>query len=411
VTRSDKTLTNDGCTAAGEEVMNRSDRIEAVAARYIAAKKFSGIEWLVEHRGERLAQGQAGYADAISRTPIPAKPLYRIYSMTKPVVSVLALMLMEQGKLRLFDLISTFDPGFANLQVLLPSGQLRPAERPVLVEDLLTHRAGFTYEFITGCHIAPLYQDNRISSDGLCSLEEMMERLAELPLAFQPGSQFRYSVATDVLAHVIERAADRPLDELLRDYVFEPLGMTDTAFGVPEAQRQRLMPMFGVTDISEFAPLHPRPQVLTPADVSEMYPCDRQDFRRGGHGLFSTLEDYACFARMLLSGKTPDGRTLLSRKMLEMMRANRIPPHQLPLTIGLSVLPGYGWGLGVRVMMDVGQAMALTGQGELGWAGAASTYFFVDPAEDLFGVFMTQYLGAMLPLNDDLRVAAYQMLE
>ncbi|MEQ8483240.1 MAG: serine hydrolase domain-containing protein [Pseudomonadales bacterium] len=391
--------------------MSRQDRIAQVANRYTGGRKYSGIEWLLERRGEVLAQGQAGYADAETRTPIPDQALYRIYSMTKPVVSVLALMLMEQGKLRLFDPLSSYDPGFANMMVLTADGRLRPAERPILVEDLLTHRAGFSYEFITGCHIAPLYQQHEISSDGLCSLTEMMDRLAALPLAFQPGSQWRYSVATDVLAHVIERAAGRPLDELLREALFEPLGMHDTGFMVPEDQRDRLMPMFGVTDLSEFAPLHPRPQELTPADVSDMYPCDRPDFRRGGHGLFSTVADYARFCRFLLAGKDPDGATLLSRKMLEMMRANRIPPSQLPLTIGMNPLPGYGWGLGVRVMMDVGQAMALTGDGEFGWAGAASTYFFVDPREDVFGVFMTQYLGAMLPLNEDLRVAAYQMLD
>jgi CubicO group peptidase (beta-lactamase class C family) len=391
--------------------MSRQDRIAQVAARYTAARKFSGIEWLVEHQGRRLAEGRAGYADAAIRSDIPQGAIYRIYSMTKPVVSVLALMLMEQGKLRLFDLLSAFDPGFANMQVLLPTGQLRPAERPIVVEDLFTHRAGFSYEFITGCHIAPLYQEQRISSDGLCSLEAMMERLAGLPLAFQPGSQFRYSVATDVLAHVVERAADRPLDELLSEHLFGPLGMTDTAFHVPAGKRDRLMPMFGVTDISEFAPLHPRPQELTPADVSEMYPCDRSEFRRGGHGLFSTLTDYARFARLLQTGKDPDGGTLLSRKTLQMMRVNRIPPHQLPLTIGMNPLPGYGWGLGVRLMMDLGKAVSLTGQGELGWAGAAGTYFFVDPDEQFLGVFMTQYLGATLPLNDDLRAAAYQMLE
>ncbi|MEQ8857659.1 MAG: serine hydrolase domain-containing protein [Pseudomonadales bacterium] len=391
--------------------MSRQDRIAQVAARYTGSKKFSGIEWYLEQRGDCLAEGTAGYADAASRTPIPDGAIYRIYSMTKPIVSVLALMLMERGKLRLFDPVSTYNPAFANLQVLDSSGTLRPAERPILVEDLFTHRAGFTYEFITGCHIAPLYDEQSISSDGLCTLEEMMERLAELPLAFQPGTRFRYSVATDVLAHVIERAADRPLDELLQEHVFDPLGMADTAFHVPEDKRDRLMPMFGVTDISEFAPLHPRPQVLTPADVSDMYPCDRTSFRRGGHGLFSTLHDYARFARMLLGGRDPDGRVLLSRKTLEMMRANRIPPHQLPLTIGMNALPGYGWGLGVRVMLDVGQAMALTGNGELGWSGAASTYFFVDPAEELLGVFMTQFLGAVLPLNEELRSAAYQMLD
>jgi CubicO group peptidase (beta-lactamase class C family) len=171
------------------------------------------------------------------------------------------------------------------------------------------------------------------------------------------------------------------------------------------------MPMFGVKDISEFAPLHPLPQKLTPTDVEDMYPSNQPNFRRGGHGLFSTLKDYAQFARMLIDGRSADGHVLLARKTLEMMRANRIPPDQLPLTIGMNPLPGYGWGLGVRVMMDVGKAMALTGHGELGWAGAASTYFFVDPAESLFGVFMTQYLGASLPLNEELRVAAYQMLE
>ena len=391
--------------------MSRQDRIAQVAARYTGSRKYSGIEWHVEHRGSVLAEGRAGHADALAGTPIPDGAIYRIYSMTKPIVSVLALMLMEQGKLRLFDLLSTYNPAFANMQVLLPNGRLVPAERPIHVEDLFTHRAGFTYEFITGCHIAPLYQQASISSDGLCSLDTMMERLAEQPLAFQPGAMFRYSVATDVLAHVVERAADRSLDELLREHIFEPLGMTDTAFHVPEDKHGRLMPMFGVTDISEFAPLHPRPQTLTPADVSEMYPADRPDFRRGGHGLFSTLADYTKFARMLRDGRDAEGHALLGRKTIEMMRTNRIPPHQLPLTIGMNPLPGYGWGLGVRVMMDVGQAMALTGNGELGWAGAASTYFFVDPAEDFLGVFMTQYLGAVLPLNEELRSAAYQMLD
>jgi CubicO group peptidase (beta-lactamase class C family) len=134
-------------------------------------------------------------------------------------------------------------------------------------------------------------------------------------------------------------------------------------------------------------------------------------FRRGGHGLFSTADDYSKFARMLLNGKTPDGKTILSRKMIEAMRANRLPASQLPIAIGPNRMGGYGWGLGVRVMLDVGQATSLTGDGELGWAGAASTYFWVDPKEELTGVIMTQYLGSLLPMNDDLRVAAYQMLD
>ncbi|HEX7037047.1 MAG TPA: serine hydrolase domain-containing protein [Pseudomonadales bacterium] len=391
--------------------MSRQDRIAEIAERYVAAGSYSGIEWLVEHNGERLAEGRTGYADPERRTPIPDRAIYRIYSMTKPLVSVLALQLIERGRLRLYDPIATFDRRFARPRVLLPNGQLLPATRPITVEDLLTHRAGFTYEFISGCHLAPAYQQKRISSDGRCSLDEMMSRLAELPLAFQPGSQFRYSVATDVLAHVLERATERPLDELLDEHLLRPLGMEDTGFHVPKENRARLMPIFGVTDLSELAPLEPRPHELTPADVEDMYPCDSPGFRRGGHGLFSTLADYARFARMLLTGRTPDGEVLLSRKMLEMMRSNRIPPEQLPLTIGMQPLPGYGWGLGVRVMIDVGQAQSLTGAGEIGWAGAASTYFFVDPRERLTGVFMTQYLGGTLPMTDDLRAAAYQMIE
>ena len=390
--------------------MNRNELIAAHAARYTSTRKFASIEWLVEQRGRAIARGQSGHLDADAKTTLPASPIYRIYSMTKPIVSVMALILIEQGKLRLYDFLPQFDSAFANMRVLLPTGQLAPAARPILVEDLLTHRAGFTYEFISGCHIAGFYQDANISGDGLCSLEEMMKRLAPIPLAFQPGTQFRYSVSVDVLAHVIERAAGKPLDELLKTHIFEPLGMNDTAFFVPKEKQARLLPMYGVADIKALSPLNPLPHELKRADVSEMYPHDRTTFRRGGHGLFSTLEDYARFARMLLDGKAPDGRPILSRKMIEMMRANRIPPSQLPLTIGLQTLAGYGWGLGVRVMIDTGQSPSLTGVGELGWAGAATTYFWVDPAEAMIGLVMTQYLGSMLPMTDDLRTAAYQML-
>lgn len=392
--------------------MEREERIAAVAQRYTDTNKFAGIEWQVEHRGETIAAGRSGCADAKSRAPIPEGALYRIYSMTKPIVSLMALILIEQGKLRLYDTLAAFDSAFANMRVLLPNGAFLPAERPILVEDLITHRAGFTYEFITGCHIAPMYVNSEVSGDGLCSLGEMMRRIAALPLAFQPGSQYRYSVATDVLAHVIERAAGRGIDELLEEFIFAPLGMTDTAYHVPVAKRARLMPMYGVADLSEFAPLTPRPHELTPADVEEMYPSNRPgQFRRGGHGLFSTTADYAKFARMLLNGKAPDGRAIVSRKMLEMMRTNRIPPEQLPLRIGMNPLPGYGWGLGVRVLLDPGRALGLSSIGEFGWAGAAATYFWVDPVESMTGVVMTQYLGSMLPLSDDMRTAAYQMID
>ena len=391
--------------------MERNDRLLAAAQGYVDRQQFAGIEWHVEARGQVLTAGRVGHADAAGKTPIADEALYRIYSMTKPVVSVMALMLIEQGKLRLYDALAQFNPAFAAMRVLLPTGRLEPAQRPILVEDLLTHRAGFTYEFITGCHIAPGYDAVDLSSDGRCSLDETMTKLAAQPLAFQPGSQYRYSVSTDALAHVLERVTGRSLSSLLKEFIFDPLAMHDTDYYVPADKQARLMPMFGVTDVSEFSSLNPpAKQVLVDADVEDMHPSNDPGYTRGGHGLFSSTSDYAKFARMLLTGKTPDNRTILSRPMLAMLTTNRIPADQLPLTIGMNSLPGYGWGLGVRVMMDTGRALSLTNNGEFGWAGAASTYFWVDPGEQMIGIFMSQYLGSVLPMADDLRTAAYQML-
>ncbi|MCP5179727.1 MAG: beta-lactamase family protein [Pseudomonadales bacterium] len=392
--------------------MNRAERMAEVARRYVDRKQYASIEWLVEHQGKVLTQGQAGHFDADAGTPLPAEPIYRIYSMTKPIVSVLALILMEQGKLRLYDMLVQFNRAFAAMRVLHADGRLEPANRFITVDDLITHRAGFTYPFIHGCQVAPYYREARILEDGHIPLEEMMDRLARMPLAFQPGTKFRYSVCTDALAHVVEKAADMPIDEFARRELFEPLGMADTSYRVPKDKQDRVLPMYGAGDLLAVPPLDLTPHKLERRDdVEDFYPLDLAGHRRGGHGLYSTTADYARFARMLLSGKSADGRTILSRPMLNMMRANRLTPQQLPLTVGMQVLAGYGWGLGVRVMLDTGQAPQLTNVGELGWAGAASTFFWVDPAEEMIGLVMAQYLGSALPLADDMRTAAYQMLD
>jgi len=390
--------------------MSRMDRMNVVAQGYINRQQYAGIEWLVQRRGETLTRGQAGVADISTGRPLPARPIYRLYSMTKPVVSVLALILVEQGKLRLYDALAQFNRAFAGVRVLHPDGRLEPANRFITVEDLITHRAGFTYPFIHGCHIAPYYRDARILEDGVIDLDEMMARLARLPLAFQPGTRFRYSVCTDVLAHVVEKAAGMTIDRFARQELFDPLGMVDTAYQVAPAKLDRLLPMYGTGDLLALPALDLQPHKLEARDTNDFYPPDVAGHRRGGHGLFSTMDDYSAFARMLIDGKAMDARTVLSRPMLSMMRANRIPADQLPLTIGLQSLPGYGWGLGVRVMLDTGRALQLTNVGELGWAGAASTFFWVDPAEEMIGLVMAQFLGSALPLADDMRTAAYQML-
>lgn len=389
----------------------REQQMQKIADGYVAAQKYSGIEWSVELNGEVALAGSSGYADAAAKTPIPEGAIYRIYSMTKPVVSVLALMLMEQGKLRLYDMLGQLDPRFAQLRVLTADGDIQPAMRPITIEDLLTHRSGFTYEFIHGCHVAQYYREAQIIADGGRSLEDMMGALAEQPLAFQPGSKFRYGVSTDVVAHACQRAADTPLADLLKSYIFEPLGMTDTAFEVPADKLDRLMPVYGVGDLRALPALQVRPQTLEPMNVDDMHPYDQPEtFQRGGHGLFSTLNDYAAFARMLIDGKDADGTSMLSGTTHAMLQANRLRPEQLPVRVGPNPLPGYGWGLVGRVLLDPGQAWTLSGEGEFGWAGAASTHFWVDPRARMSGVLMTQYLGASLPLTDDMRTAAYQAL-
>jgi CubicO group peptidase (beta-lactamase class C family) len=212
-----------------------------------------------------------------------------------------------------------------------------------------------------------------------------------------------------VLAHVLERATDRSLPELLSQQIFNPLGMCDTAFSVADSERNRLLPMYGMRDLDEPMPADPPAHVLRPMDVESGYPSKpAANFVRGGHGLFSTVDDYCRFMPVLLAGKAADGQALLSAPMVNMMWQNRIPQNQRPLQIGPNVLPGYGWNLFGRVMLDTGESMKLTAAGEGGWAGAASTHFWVDRELQMTGVVMAQFLGSGVGLGDEMQTAAYQ---
>ena len=393
--------------------MTNSDRknvIQEVADSYVDKSLFSGIEWVAEKSGKIILSGQSGYQNFEQKKPIPQNAIYRIYSMTKPITSVMALKLLERGKLRLYDPISSFIPSFEKLKVMKPDGSLEELNRPIIVEDLLTHRSGLTYDFLMGCHVAPLYSERDISDDGNKSLEDKCNILSELPLAYQPGSRFNYSVSIDVLARVIEIVNEKDFGDTLKEEIFNPLEMKDTGFGVDDKNLSRLMSTYGASNFKEI--MNIGPHKLEETDVSAHNPSNKgETFRRGGTGLFSTSQDYLSFARMLLSGKSKNGETLLSKNMVEFMKINRIPNTQLPLMLGPLPLAGYGWNLIGRAMLDRGQMMSQTGENEFGWAGAASTYFWVDPDEDLVGIIMTQYLGSMWPINDDLRVAMYQAID
>ncbi|MEC9342969.1 MAG: serine hydrolase domain-containing protein [Pseudomonadota bacterium] len=389
---------------------SRIDRIEQVAQRHVAAGAYPSIEWLVQVDGHEWLRGAAGQADPLSNVPLPGKPIYRLYSMTKPVISAIALMLVEEGRLHLYDPVAAFLPAFGRMEIIDADGTLHPAGRVMLVEHLLTHRSGLTYGFLQSCPAAARYRETRLGSSHE-PLETMVDTIASLPLAFEPGSQWRYSVATDVMARIIEVIEGKPLQQVVDERVIRPLGLADTGFMVKPEARQRLVPMFGKADLDALMVFDEGPQQLTPADVSSHYPVDDPGFARGGYGLYSTIDDYAAICDLLATGTDRNGDILLSRHMVKFMWTNRIPESQMPLAIGPVPLPGYGFSLAGRVMSDLSRSVSMTGLGEFGWSGAAGTFFWIDPAENMTGVVMTQYLGSKLPLADDMRTAAYQALE
>lgn len=384
------------------------------ARKLVDERQFAGIAWCIEHQGHRVARGHEGHRDAQATQPLTEDTLYRLYSMTKPVVSAHCLQLIESGQLQLDDPVSRYLPAFANQQVLGADGRLQALQRPMIIEDLLTHRSGLSYDFLPDCPVAESYRSAELAADGSRSLQELCLELADLPLAYQPGERWYYSYSTDVLAGVIEQVSGKPLAHCLQDAVFEPLGMNDTAFQVRAEQRSRVAQMFGQRELGEVPQSansdHAPRNSLRAMDVEQSYPTDNDDFARGGIGLFSTIDDYRRFMGMLMHGKAPSGETLLSQPMLNLAWQNRLSTAQMPIAIGGKAYPGYGWGLSGRVMADSSVAMRLSAEGEGGWAGAASTYFWVDRANGFSGIVMAQYLGSEIALGPDMQALAYAAL-
>ena len=389
----------------------RISRIEQVAQHYTDAAAFSSIEWLIYQRGSILDAGNVGYACREEKTPVPDTPIYRIYSMTKPIVSAMGLILMEQGRLHLLDPVAKFIPGFKRPDILNTHGIRAPAHGPITVEHLFTHRSGLSYGFMPGCPVGELYRKHNLAEDGSRSLAEYVDILSTLPIAFEPGSRWHYSCSTDVLARIIEIVMNESLDQVLQRYLFEPLGMHETGFFVANNNLSRLMPMHGQSLDEILGDPFSNPP-LKRRDCEAAYPSNPVTATaRGGHGLFSTAKDYLEFALMTRYGKSRSGRTLISRKMLEFAWHNRLPSNLIPIAVGPFPSPGYGWNLLGRVMVNPGDAIHLTGHGEGGWAGAAGTYYWVDRSEDFVGIVMTQHLGIVSPMRNDMQSAAYQASE
>lgn len=381
------TLT-DGAGFSAER-LSRIDRFFEVE---IARGRMPGGVLLIERRGETVMRRAYGHRNRGAGQKMTFDTIFRIYSMTKPLVSLVTVMLAAEGRLHLGQPVSDIIPSFANLRVWTEHGLVKP-ERAPTVHDLLRHTAGLIYER-NGGPVASLYaQADLLASD--ITNEEFADRIATLPLAYHPSRIWDYSHATDVLGRVVEVVSGRSLGHLLRQRLTEPLGMADTGFVVPRKDFER---------VAEALP----GDTFSPAGKPLFDPRRARSLEAGGMGLVSTLDDYARFCRMLLAGGSTEARTFLAKPTLRFMAADHIGPatgiRRLP---GSMLEPGFGFGLGFAVRNEFGAASIPGSVGELNWTGIVGTYFWIDPAEDLFVVFLSQAPGHRLRYRQALKTMVY----
>lgn len=358
--------------------LNRSAlaRLRATLQSHIDRQRIPGAIAVVALGGHVELFEAMGRQDPQSGAPMEDDAIFRIYSMTKPIVSLATLILAEEGGLQLADPVSKYLPEFANPQVAVEEGgavRLQPSRRDATVHDLLRHTAGLTYEFLGSNAVQRQYEAADITNRSRTSAE-FCKVLAAMPLADQPGSRWQYSRATDVLGALIEVAAGQPLGALLQQRVLGPLGMKDTAFAVPRDQWHRTAEPFANDPDSG--------EAVVMMDGREV-----PKFESGGGGLLSTAADYTRFLQLMRNRGALEGTRLVSRKTVEWMTSDHL--GAIPAN-GDLLLPGYGFGLGFSVRTHAGLAPQPGSVGQYFWSGIGGTSFFVDPAEDLFAMLLTQ---------------------
>jgi CubicO group peptidase (beta-lactamase class C family) len=391
----------------------RLARIDRHFAAYVDDGRLPGYQIVVSRRGRIAHLSSYGSADIEAGRAVETDTLWRIYSMTKPITSVAAMMLYEQGAFELTDPISRWLPEFAAPQVYVGGPATKPstvpATEPIRVWHLLTHTAGLTYAFHHVHVTDEIYRNagfDLASPHGL-DLAGCVEAWAKLPLAFEPGTEWLYSVATDVVGRLIEIWSGQPLDAYLREHVFAPLDLADTGFSVAPEDHSRLAALYamapGLAEKVRYDALG-EPFKAAPAWLS------------GGGGLVSSSRDYTRFCQLLLNGGELDGERLLSPRTVRYMSRNHLPDGADLASFGRPLYSetrydGIGFGLGLAVTDDPVAAKVLSGAGESYWGGMASTAFWVDPAEELAVIFMTQLLpSSTYPIRPQLRQLVYQSL-
>ncbi len=389
--------------------------------RYVDTGLLPGLHTQIWRRGELVHSGLAGSMDLERGKPWREDAIMRIYSMTKPITAVALMMLAEEGKLGLDDMVATHIPSWKNLRVYasgMPSlvadtsGQFitLPCERPMKVVDLVTHTSGLTYGFMSRTAVDAEYRRQKLGDfQTPGGLDAFIEQLAKIPLDFTPGSAWNYSVSIDVMGYLVQKLSGQTFGEFLRTRLFEPLGMTDTAFSVPASKMDRFSSCY-----------MPKPGggLKLQDDAGKSTYAEPPKLESGGGGLVSTMADYMRFCRMMLGGGTLDGVQILSPKTVQMFGMNFLPNNKLlsdmsaAVTFSEAGYNGIGFSIGCGVTMDPTLTRIPGTPGEFFWGGAASTAFWIDPKEDLAVVFMTQVMGtdARLTLRRDLRTLAYSAM-
>jgi CubicO group peptidase (beta-lactamase class C family) len=384
------------------------DRLQRIGAfiqsKYLDSGKLPHGALLIG-RGDEIAH--------LWSSGVETDAIFRIASMTKPITSIAVMQLVEQGKVALSDPVAQFIPEFANLGVFLSGGGKqpfisRPPKAPMKIIDLMRHTSGLTYSFQERTPIDAAYRNTDLESWMENDSQSFIDQLASIPLEFDPGTSWNYSVSTDVLGVIVERISGQSLGDYFKQHIFDPLGMTDTGFMVPPDQAHRIPPAHA---------FHPT-KTKIPVDEggAGSYWAQGWTFESGGGGLASTLSDYHRFCRMLLNGGTLDDVQIISPKTLELMTANHLPgggdltQHSKSL-FSEAENAGFGFGLGFAVNINPAATMLAGSKGEFYWGGMYSTGFLVDPIEDLIMVFMTQLLpSSTYPVRREIRTMMHAAL-
>jgi CubicO group peptidase (beta-lactamase class C family) len=386
-------------------VSDRLARIpEFIQTQYLDSGKLPFAALLVGRGDDIALQWSSGVAD---------DAIFRIASMTKPITSVAFMQLVEQGKVALTDPVAKYIPEFAKLGVFVAGGGnvpfvSRPPTTQMRIVDLLRHTAGFTYSFQEQGNIDAAYRKTDVESWTKNTSQSFIDTLAQIPLEFDPGTQWNYSVSTDVLGVLVERISGQSLPDYFQTHIFAPLGMTDTAFCVPADKAPRIPEGFGFDPDTKMK--------LFDKAGSESAWAKGWSFNSGGGGLASSMSDYHRFCRMLLNGGALDGVQILSPKTIELMTANHIPGGQDLTQMSKSLfseaeMAGIGFGLGFATTIDSAATLTPCSTGDFYWGGMYSTAFFVDPVEDIIMIFMTQLMpSSTYPVRREIKTMIYSAL-